>query len=620
MRNEFRTSQGIVPFGVGAIVDFVDDTLMMAGLDAWPTEVNSSNQALQEACRVIDGRLAGRLSITMGRRITHFLSPALAPEIGRFTGSPRMDRDLMPFVRFPNWYYCPRCRCMKHIAWNTRSGAEQLRCDNPNRLRAGGAQPCDKLYKKRRPKLIPVRFVVACEAGHIADFPWDAWAHRGVDCAEGHPELYFTSTTLPGVAGIQIECRKCCARRSLAGAFKREELSKIKPDGCNGQRPWFGPSGDEVCTEDLQTIQRGASNAYFADIARSILIPPHSTKIHQVLENQKIRDLIESWLPDLHRPSLKVLAEYNRIDPEDFIAAVEDRYVKDAGGQSGAAADETSYRRQEFDAFAGPRPPQEERRDFDLRSIDVSEYGTWFAKHFEAVALVPRLRETRVLTGFSRLIPPGANRHPAAQLALGKTNWLPGVSVRGEGIFLRFRRERLNDWAQNAQVCARIERIRQNLAGVPERSRRFHDSPTPKLIMIHTMSHLLIRQLAFECGYDASSIQERLYVSTEPDGMAGVLLYTASGDSEGTLGGLVRRGKPDFLEATIRAALVNADICSSDPLCIESEGQGLSSLNLAACHACSLLPETSCEMSNMLLDRGLVTGLPDDPEVGYFVR
>jgi len=136
--------------------------------------------------------------------------------------------------------------------------------------------------------------------------------------------------------------------------------------------------------------------------------------------------------------------------------------------------------------------------------------------------------------------------------------------------------------------------------------------------MIHTFSHLLIRQLSFECGYDASSIQERLYVSSGPDGMAGLLLYTASGDSEGTLGGLVRQGRPEYLADTIKAALENARYCSSDPLCIESEGQGLNSLNLAACHACGLLPETSCELSNMLLDRGLVIGLPEDSECAYF--
>ena len=125
--------------------------------------------------------------------------------------------------------------------------------------------------------------------------------------------------------------------------------------------------------------------------------------------------------------------------------------------------------------------------------------------------------------------------------------------------------------------------------------------------------------MAFECGYDSSSLRERLYVSSgEETEMHGLLIYTASGDSEGTLGGLVRQGEPGRLDNTLKAAIENASICSSDPLCIESQGQGTSSLNLAACHACGLLPETSCEEGNLLLDRGLVIGTPDDEGLGYF--
>ena len=137
--------------------------------------------------------------------------------------------------------------------------------------------------------------------------------------------------------------------------------------------------------------------------------------------------------------------------------------------------------------------------------------------------------------------------------------------------------------------------------------------------MIHTLSHLVIRQLAFECGYDSSSIRERIYSSNHPETpMSGLLLYTASGDSEGTLGGLVRQGEPRNLDDTVKEALANASICSSDPLCIESQGQGTFSLNLAACHTCGLLPETSCEEGNLLLDRVLAIGTPSNADIGYF--
>ena len=123
--------------------------------------------------------------------------------------------------------------------------------------------------------------------------------------------------------------------------------------------------------------------------------------------------------------------------------------------------------------------------------------------------------------------------------------------------------------------------------------------------MIHTLAHLLVKRLSFEAGYGASSIRERIY-SAPHDGdhpMAGVLLYTAAGDADGTLGGLVGLGRPGNLERIFAGALEDARWCGSDPVCVESAGQGPDSLNLAACHACALVPETSCELQNRVLDR-----------------
>jgi hypothetical protein len=100
--------------------------------------------------------------------------------------------------------------------------------------------------------------------------------------------------------------------------------------------------------------------------------------------------------------------------------------------------------------------------------------------------------------------------------------------------------------------------------------------------------------------------------------MYGVQMYTASGDSEGSLGGLVRQGEKNRIEDTICDAIRNAAWCSSDPVCIQSLGQGPESLNLAACHNCALLPETCCECGNRLLDRGVVVGSLEDKDIGFF--
>ncbi len=140
----------------------------------------------------------------------------------------------------------------------------------------------------------------------------------------------------------------------------------------------------------------------------------------------------------------------------------------------------------------------------------------------------------------------------------------------------------------------------------------------PRLVLLHTLAHLLINQLTYECGYSSASLRERLYVSPGGDGMNGLLIYTAAGDSEGTLGGLVRMGQPERFEEILRNAITNARWCSSDPVCMDSHGQGPDSCNLAACHSCALLPETACEEFNRFLDRGLVAGTRDNPGLGFF--
>ena len=140
-----------------------------------------------------------------------------------------------------------------------------------------------------------------------------------------------------------------------------------------------------------------------------------------------------------------------------------------------------------------------------------------------------------------------------------------------------------------------------------------------KFVLMHTLAHVIINQLSFDCGYGSASLRERLYCDFTDQNrpMQGILIYTASGDSEGTMGGLVRQAKVGRLEATVRRALDRAAWCSSDPVCIESRGQGSDSANLAACHSCCLVPETSCEEGNRLLDRALLVGTPDSPGLGF---
>jgi hypothetical protein len=231
------------------------------------------------------------------------------------------------------------------------------------------------------------------------------------------------------------------------------------------------------------------------------------------------------------------------------------------------------------------------------------------------------LREVRALIGFSRVNPVGIDDMEKEEfVSIKDEDWYPGYEVRGEGIFLKFDMEKLERWSKTDFVIKREEVLVDNYenSSMHGRISEFIDS---KYIMLHTLSHLLLKQLSFECGYNIASLRERIYYKPQVDdemGMAGILLYTANGDSEGTLGGLIRQGREDCFPRIFKAAVEKAKLCSNDPVCITSKGQGRESLNLAACHSCALIPETSCELFNSVLDRALIVGTFEEPDAGYY--
>lgn len=108
-------------------------------------------------------------------------------------------------------------------------------------------------------------------------------------------------------------------------------------------------------------------------------------------------------------------------------------------------------------------------------------------------------------------------------------------------------------------------------------------------------------------GFSLGSLAERLYLEMDDEGTsvvnAGILLYTSSPSSDGTLGGLVQQAASiERVENLIERSLQALLSCSNDPVCMDhvpSPG----SENGAACHACVLLPETACEFGNAGLDR-----------------
>jgi MrfA Zn-binding domain len=604
-RRSIRRGQAISPFGVGSLVDFPGESLLAAGLDAWPEEPE---------CRLLDDRLQRRLAVAYFRQ-----PPPWTQREQRF----------LPFVRFPLWHFCPRCRRLAKVKANDLSPP---RCSNDQPPRHGERPACGTLPEKRRPRLLPVRFLVACEEGHVDDFPWIEWVHGerrkgftlGRACEE--PVLFLESAGHGGLRGVLIRCTGCRRSRTLVGAGGPRGLADLK---CMGKRPWLGDSM-EPCGQLPQMLQRGATRLYFPRRISSILIPPYSARLYGLLENQRVRRALDldGTETDVHPEAIKAVAREHRVDSED-LAVVIARSREQSADQDELRPSEADYRYDEYQALLSRTPDLDGNLVVSQQPLD--QYDPLVALYFDRLVLVEKLAETQALIGFSRITP--SSRPPDevqwSHLSRRCLPWLPAYRVFGEGIFLTLRRDALGRWRHQAEVMEAAERIQRHSA------RRSH-SPgrqvTPELLVLHSLAHLLIRRLSFECGYGASSLRERLYCRTPPgaysedmvtsagrDGwMCGLLVYTAAGDSEGTLGGLVHQGKPGRFEAILKNALSEALWCASDPLCRESTGQGSDSLNLAACHTCTLLPETSCEEGNRFLDRLLVVGGTGEGRPGFF--
>ena len=216
---------------------------------------------------------------------------------------------------------------------------------------------------------------------------------------------------------------------------------------------------------------------------------------------------------------------------------------------------------------------------------------------------VHRLKEIMVSTGFSR----DGGRRLGPDIT-GESDWLPAVELYGEGIFFTLDEAVLARWEESGALRERADAFARRYRRSDRQSGPSEIFVTPRLLLCHTLAHLLIRQLEAVAGYPAASLKERLYCADGEAPMAGILVYVAVADEEGSLGGLTELAEPERFLRLLTGALETAQWCSLDPVCSEREGHGPGLLNGAACHACALVPETSCEHGNILLDRTFVKG------------
>ncbi len=593
-----RLSQTLAPFGVGGIYDILGESLVACETGWW----GNTGQRLRLQ------RLERQLGVDSFRS-----APSHASLFG--TSSPGV-----PYYRFPQWLFCSRCQRMTQWRERMEVAGEPPRCHMDNC--AGKAQ------------LVPMRFVMACPEGHLDDVPWQFLAHIGAKSDNQKQckskDLSFTTRrdAGAGLASLQVRCNTCKAVRSLAGISTKDSLQPFRIQ-CSGRQPWQRFEAAEACRETPQVLQRGATNVYFALVQSAIDIPPNSNYASfsdlavDILNTPEFEIIRSAPSGPLSETLAQQLAGQFDTTLDKVLSIVHAHIEAEAGGasQSDTAADDSDLATEEWLAFQSEREEDDDRDRFITRFVPFLEQGLASSSAAGAldarigrVVLATRLREVRALVSFSRYKPDARQIAPDLGRGLG---WLPAIEVFGEGLFLTLDEPSVASWELDESVQAVATELEQRRLGSLF-GPRLGVTSTPRFLLLHSLAHVLIRQLAFECGYAASSLRERIYAKQPSAGepQAGILIYTAAGDVEGTLGGLVRQGEPPRLASTLLRALESASWCSSDPLCRESTGQGFGSMNLGACYACSLVSETSCAHFNVLLDRGFLVG--SDRVSGYF--
>ncbi|MEV0054326.1 DUF1998 domain-containing protein [Saccharopolyspora shandongensis] len=620
-----RRSQLIAPFGPGAMQVLADGTsVITAGLDHWFRDTDNVDY---KEFRIHEWRLEDHLGVGALYAPPDYRDPGRNPE--------QYNTNLtVPVLRFPAWSFCPKCRALtRHPLHHTR----RSQCEGD----------CAKLNPRRAPLLSQVPFVALCEQGHLQDFPWEEWVHGSTnpDCRS---KLVLRTSGGGTLESQRVACEKCGQARTLAGITSVESgtadtylttrLDKKEDFLCQGGRPWLGLERGDDCTAQLRGSLRNATNVYYSLVKSAIFLPESSSdevssEVWDALEERTIkwvRDTLRSVLEEdekLTARKLRRAAKKNAFKLEKFtdeqidaaLAVLENGQPSSAAPADEAPKSQAPFRKQEYDRIRDSvesaelvvRPPAE--GNLDAESL------------ISRVRLVEKLRETRVLWGFNRVYAESRATDEAERMSLlrrtsvsAEESWLPAYTVLGEGIYLELDPDRLAQWENDPAVQGRVRPLAVQFSSVAAERQLAERDIAPRLVLLHTLAHLLINQLTYECGYSSASLRERLYATPGDNGMNGILIYTAAGDSEGTLGGLVRMGEPDRFQEVLKNAVANARWCSSDPVCMETGAQGPDSCNLAACHSCALLPETACEEFNRFLDRGLVVGTLDDEQVGFF--
>ena len=605
---DIRPTQLLHTYGVGAMIDLPNIAAMVMGLDDWDTA---------NATPVGEERLLRAVRQQLGNQVAKLLLPPIEPEsaVPNPFGATPIG---VPVAAFPQWFRCPWCEKLLKLG----EGLIELKTDayRPDRARYVHIN-CNK--PGPAPMVLPARFQIACNHGHLDDFPWKRFVHQGATNCNGQLRLAKVGVSDEAV-DLLLKCETCDAQKRMSDAFG--DAAALDPVFvCRGRRPHLRDFETTGCTEHAESILLGASNSWFAISLSALSIPTQTDKLPQLAEDH--------WVVLQHATSRDIVAAFRAIGnlkafgdySDDEVWAAIETHRK---GVTSSPAD-ADLKSPEWQVLVAADPTAN-RKDFLLRAAPPPK---GFEAYFAQAVMVERLREVRALTAFTRIDSPGDYADPTeiplalrAPICRGAPTWVPVSEVRGEGVFLQFREETLVKWCK--AVAARNTEFQQAHFAW-RRARRIpkpeEGYPGIRYALIHSFSHSLMRQLSMEAGYTSASIRERIYASGG-DGanpaMAGLLIYTAAPDSEGTLGGLVSLGEPERLGRLIALSLEQIKLCASDPLCAEHHPSrdGITTLHGSACHACLFAPETSCERGNRYLDRSLLVKTLGSTVVEFFTE
>lgn len=613
---ELRPSQALTTFGIGSIIDLPNLSVMVMGLEDWP---------FKDTVEIGEQRLLASVKEVLGLQVKALRSAPVVPDtyqVNQFDPSALVG---IPVAPFPRWMVCPYCR---RLAPLTSGSGGIFKLETPYRTDQIRYVHSNCTKPGKSPTVVPARFIMACKNGHLDDFPWREFVHRGPTTCQGGLKLFELSAT-GEAAGIEVQCEgeNCKAQRRMSDAFKADQMALPI---CKARRPHLRDHDEAGCKAPngqamvMEPMLQGASNSWFGIMLSALAIPQASGKLKQLIEDhwtilEKVQSEQNIELLQQVTPQLRDLSEYT---PTEIWQAVQAKNsaVPDESGEP------TDLKTPEWKVFIDP-DAAENGRDFQLK---VAAPPKRYAKYFEKIVLAERLREVRALVGFTRIESPSDYDNPTAfpenqraRLSRTQPTWVPASETRGEGLFFHFKEDVIQKWVKNAKNLDGVfmeAHQRWRIARRLEPPQEFY--PGIRYVLLHSFAHAVIRQLAVECGYTTASLRERIYSRNPGEDeteMAGVLIYTAAPDSEGTLGGLVSLGKPETLERHLDQALDNMRLCASDPLCAEHHPfRDGNTLHAASCHACVFAPETSCERGNKYLDRAVLVSTVERSDMAFF--